>query len=47
MIQLLFVLVLAFHDSHDHQSGDRPVTLMAGLGSTHHAIATRSEDAQK
>ena len=45
---LLFVLALAAAQAdHADQAAGDPATLMAGLGNTHHAIATKSEDAQK
>ena len=50
MVQFLFVLALALqasHAVHDNQAAGGPATLMAGLGNTHHAIATKSADAQK
>ena len=43
---LLLLALLAGQASHD-QAARGPATLMAGLGNTHHAIATKSEDAQK
>jgi len=32
---------------HEHATENRPATLMPGLGNLHHAIATRSGDAQR
>src|SRR5262245_1299366 len=48
MLALWFALALAAAQApHDMPQDDRPATLVEGLGSTHHAIATKSEDAQK
>ena len=48
MLALWLALALAAAQApHDMRPDDRPATLVEGLGSTHHAIATKSEEAQK
>ena len=48
MLALWLALALAAAQApHDMPQDDRPATLVDGLGSTHHAIATKSEEAQK
>jgi tetratricopeptide (TPR) repeat protein len=50
MTMIAFWLALALsaaQAAHDMRADDRPATLVEGLGSTHHAIATKSEEAQK
>ena len=48
MVALWLALALAAAQApHDMPQDNRPATLVEGLGSTHHAIATKSEEAQR
>src|SRR4029453_10521355 len=41
------VLAQAQAPAHDHAAAGPPATLMTGLGTHHHAIATKSPEAQR
>ncbi len=50
MISLLLALTLSPplpHQQHPMPAAEQPATLMTGLGSLHHPIATKSAEAQK